>query len=248
MHRLFDELAHRYDLHTPPDHYRHDHSFVIEQALARGTPCRLLDVGCGTGVLVHKARQAGILARGFDASPAMVQVAETRVGPGLIELRQMQALDEHDAYDFIVSLSWTLNYCADRTELLDILRRICRALRPGGRLLLQVAHAHHLDGRLQEDREPGPGGEPDDIVFLYRFTSLAGDEPSMRAEYVYACKSLNELLYEEHVLRMTDAHVIAACVRDAGFDDIAIYDSWQRDPLASSPSPFVSASRGPVPR
>ena len=133
MHRLFDELAHRYDLHTPPDHYRHDHRFVIEQALALGKPCRLLDIGCGTGVLVQKARQAGILATGIDASPAMVHVAEARVGPGLIAVRRMQELDDEAAHDLIVSLAWTLNYCADRAELLDILRRIHRALRPGGR-------------------------------------------------------------------------------------------------------------------
>lgn len=248
MHRLFDELAHRYDLHTPPDHYRHDHRFVIEQALALANPCKLLDIGCGTGVLVQKARQAGILATGIDASPAMVQVAEARVGPGLIAVRRMQELDDEAVHDLIVSLAWTLNYCADRVELVDILRRIRRALRPGGRVLLQVAHAPHVDGRLQEDREPGPGGEPDDVTFLYRFTALDGEHLPMRAEYIYACKSMNELLHEQHILHMTDARVIAECARAVGLDSVAIYESWRRDPLAFSPSPFVSASRAPTSR
>ena len=248
MHRLFDELAHRYDLHTPPDHYRHDHRFVIEQALALGNPCRLLDIGCGTGVLVQKARQAGILATGIDASPAMVHVAEARVGPGLIAVRRMQELDDEAAHDLIVSLAWTLNYCADRVELLDILRRIHRALRPGGRVLLQVAHAPHVDGRLQEDREPGRASEPDDVTFLYRFTALDGEHLPMRAEYVYACKSMNELLHEQHILHMTDARMVAECARAVGLDDVAIHDSWRLDPLEASPSPFVSASRALTPR
>lgn len=246
MYRLFDELAHRYDLHTPPDHYRHDHRFIIEQALALRNPCRLLDIGCGTGVLVQKARHAGILATGIDASPAMVHVAEARVGPDLVAVRRMQELDDEAAHDLIVSLAWTLNYCADRNELLDILRRIHRALRPGGRVLLQVAHAPHVEGRLQEDSEPGPAGEPDDVTFLYRFTALDGEQLPMSAEYVYACKSTNELLHEEHTLRMTDARIVAECARDVGLVDAAIYDSWRRDPLASSPSPFVSASRAPI--
>ena len=73
MYLLFDALAHRYDLHTPPDHYRHDHAFVLEQAATLGSPCRLLDVGCGTGVLVEKARRAGVLAMGIDASPGMIR-------------------------------------------------------------------------------------------------------------------------------------------------------------------------------
>lgn len=241
MHRLFDEFAHRYDLHTPPDHYRHDHRFVIEQALSLANPCRLLDLGCGTGVLVHKARQAGILATGLDASPAMVQVAQARVGPGIIDLRRMQELEEAAAYDLIVSLSWTINYCAGRADLLELLRRIHRALRPGGRILLQVAHAPHTDGQLREDREPGPSGEGDEVAFFYRFTALDGEDLPMRAEYVYACKSLNELLHDEHILRMTDVHAVAACALEAGLDEIEVYDSWRRDPLASSFSPFVSA-------
>ncbi|XXY47285.1 class I SAM-dependent methyltransferase [Sorangium sp. So ce269] len=241
MYRLFDELAHRYDLHTPPDHYRHDHAFVLEQAAALGSPCRLLDVGCGTGVFVEKARQAGVLATGIDASPAMIHVAEARVGAGGAAIRRMQDVDDEAAYDLIVSLSWTLNYCSGRVELVDVLRRLRRALRPGGRVLLQVAHAAHVDGRLMEDREPGPAGEPDDVLFLYRFMRLDGEDWPMRAEYVYACKSLNELTHERHMLRMADAHAVATCAREVGFRDVQVYDSWRRDPLQGSPSPFVSA-------
>ncbi|WP_434046482.1 MULTISPECIES: class I SAM-dependent methyltransferase [Sorangium] len=241
MYRLFDELAHRYDLHTPPDHYRHDHAFVLEQAAALGSPCRLLDVGCGTGVLVEKALQAGVLATGIDASPAMIHVAQARVGTGVAAVRRMQDVDDEAAYDLVVSLSWTLNYCSGRAELVDVLRRLRRALRPGGRVLLQVAHGAHVDGRLMEDREPGPTGEPDDVLFLYRFMRLDGEDWPIRAEYVYACKSLNELTHEQHLLRMADAHAVAACVREVGLRDVQVYDSWRRDPLQGSPSPFVSA-------
>jgi len=70
----------------------------------------------------------------------------------------------------------------------------------------------------------------------------------MRAEYVYACKSMNELLHEQHILHMTDARMVAECARAVGLDDVAIHDSWRLDPLEASPSPFVSASRALTPR
>jgi SAM-dependent methyltransferase len=243
MYRLFDELAHRYDLHTPPDHYQHDHAFVLEQAVGLGSPCRMLDVGCGTGVLVEKALRAGVVVTGIDASAAMVRVAEGRAGKGAVAVRRMQEIEDEAAYDLVVSLSWTINYCAGRDELVDVLRRLHRALRDGGRLLLQVAHAAHVNGRLMEDREPGPAGEPDDVVFLFRFVRLDADALAMRAEYVYACKSLNELDYEQHLLQMTDARAVAACAHEVGFRQIEVFDSFRRDPLHGSPSPFVSATK-----
>jgi SAM-dependent methyltransferase len=244
MYRLFSEIAHRYDLHTPPEHYRHDHAFVLQEAAALGSPCRLLDVGCGTGVLVEKALQVGMLARGIDASPAMIRVAETRVGKDAVAVRRMQEIDEEGAYDLVVSLSWTLNYCEGRAELVDVLRRMRRALRMGGRVLLQVAHAANVAGEEMEDREPGPGGQAEDVVFRYRFVRLEGEEMPMRAEYVYACRSHNEVVEEKHTLRMADAGEVAQCARAVGFDGVEVYDSWRGDPLRGSASPFVSAVKG----
>jgi SAM-dependent methyltransferase len=246
MYRLFGDLAHRYDLHTPPDHYQHDHAFVLEQAAALGSPCRLLDVGCGTGVLVEKALRAGMLARGIDASAAMIRVAEERVGKGAVAVGRMQEIDEVGAYDLVASLSWTLNYCEGRADLLDVLRRLGRAVRPGGGVLVQVAHAPNVQGDVMEDREPGPTGAPDDVVFLYRFARLDGEDLPMSAEYVYACKSQNELVHDRHLLHMADASAVAECMREVGFGGVRVYDSWRRDALTGSASPFVSGNVGPT--
>ena len=80
MYQLFNQFAHRYDLHTPPGHYQHDHAFVIAEAL-RVAPirCRLLDVGCGTGVFLEAACAAGIDGHGLDASDRMIDRATKRL-------------------------------------------------------------------------------------------------------------------------------------------------------------------------
>jgi SAM-dependent methyltransferase len=243
MHQLFGTYADRYDLHTPPDHYRHDHQWVIDFAHQRGPSCKLLDVGCGTGVLVAKARHAGIAATGIDASEQMIRVSERRLGPGAATVRRMQDLDEGPRYDVIVSLSWSINYCESEEVLVDVLRRIYCALSAGGFVLLQVAHAAHVGGDVFEDREPGPYGEADDVTFLYRFQAMDGPDHQLRAEYVYACKSTSELLYEQHFLKMADAHAVADCARRVGFRGVELYDSWRRDPFQQSASPFIAGHK-----
>jgi hypothetical protein len=149
---------------------------------------------------------------------------------------------------FLGSRRPVVNYCAGRAELVDVLGRMRRALRPGGRVLLQVAHAANVDGEGMEDRETGPGGAPGDVVFRYRFVRLEGEDWPMRAEYGYACRSQNEVAEEAHTLRMADASEVASCAREVGFEKVEVYDSWRGNPLQGSASPFVSAARGTASR
>ncbi len=239
MCQLFDKYAHRYDLHTSPSHYQHDHRLVIDLALERGLPCRMLDVGCGTGVLVKKARDVGIDAIGIDAAPRMVAVARQRLPENAVRVERMQDLAEHERYDLIVCLSWSLHYCADDHELGDILRRMRAALVLGGVVLLQVAHGENVVSEWVEDRETGPTGIPEDVVFRFRFRP-GGDRPRrMQADYAYFCGSENEAFSETHTLAVTSASEISEAVARAGFDGVEIWDSWHRDPFATSASPFI---------
>lgn len=242
-YRLFREAAARYDLHTPPHHYQHDHLFVLEELSRLPSSARVLDIGCGTGVFLERARAAGVNAFGLDAAPEMVALARERLGPEVVRLGRMQDLSEREAYDAIVSLCWSFNYCASLAEAEEILRRFFRALRPGGLLILQIAHAPNATGRLQEDSEPGPGGEPADIRFLYRFTPQPGEEPRLKAQYVYACRSLDELVFEEHLLQAASALCLRDLLVKIGFDEIRIYDNWRREPFSGSLSPFLLAVR-----
>jgi SAM-dependent methyltransferase len=203
----------------------------------------VLDVGCGTGVFLEKARRAGFKAEGIDASPQMVAAAARRLGSAHVQLTRMQDLDAWATYDAIVALSWSFNYCSSMEDAGQILKRCFQALRPGGRLILQLAHAEHANGALSEDREPGPDGDPDDVLFLYRFTKIPGKEPRLKAEYVYACRSLDELLCESHELNAADAKQVASLAQEIGFRDLKIYDSSRREVFQGALSPFLLASR-----
>ena len=243
MRNLFEAFAHRYDLHTPAWHYQHDHQLVLDLAAEQRPGCRILDVGCGTGVLVEKARRAGFDAHGLDASVEMIAVARTRVPADVVHVRRMQEIGEKNCYDLIVSMSWSIHYCANRSEITEVLRRLRRALLPGGRILLQVAHSPNIVDEWREDRESGPDGEPDDVSLRFRFWRDSFVAGRMNAEYVFECRSRREAFNESHVLEVADALQIAELFQQSGFENPVIWDSCRRDVALTNGSVFVTAVR-----
>lgn len=241
-YRLYGELASRYDLHTPPGNYRPDHELVLEEVRRFGPAARVLDLGCGTGALVESLREAGLEGYGIDVSPEMVAIVEERLGPGAARVGRLQDLDEQEEYDALVSLSFPFNYCVDVAEARAALAGFHRALRPGGLLLLQVAHAPNCPASLIEEWSPGPAGDRD-VQFICRFRPVPGEVPAVCAQYLYVCRSLNELLYEEHLLNVADVHLIAGLFREAGFSEIRIYENHLREPLSRAMGPYILGTR-----
>ena len=223
MHRLYHEFAHRYDLHTPPGHYKHDHAFVIAEAL-RVAPegCRLLDVGCGTGVFLEAALAAGIDGYGIDSAPEMVTVARQRLGSERVRVQRMQELTGAHAYHVVCAISWTIHYCQTKAELEDVVHRCHEALVPGGTLILQVADDDHLSGAVNIDREPSSSGEPDDTLFIHRIAPLKDAEHRVLADYVYVSREHRELLSERHELRFGNPSVVSDALRHNGFRDVRV--------------------------
>jgi SAM-dependent methyltransferase len=237
-YRLFHEFAHRYDLHTPPGHYQHDHAFVIGEAL-RAAPvnCRLLDVGCGTGVLLEAAIAAGIDGQGIDASPEMIEVARRRLGGDRVRVQRMQEIECESSYDVISLISCTIQYCETIAELDDVLRRCRNALRHNGLFIVQLVNEERMNGAVNFDREPGPGGEPDDTLFIHRFRPLHDANHCAIADFVYASRVYCELVSEQHELRFANAPLMAESLRRAGFREVNVLN-------LTSISPFVLGKTG----
>ena len=100
---------------------------------------RILDAGCGSGPLTAALRAKGATMTGFDASPAMVDLARLRAGEDVAlhvaDLSKPLPF-ANDAFDDIVA-SLVMHYLGDWAGPLAELRRV---LKPGGRLIMSVNH------------------------------------------------------------------------------------------------------------
>ncbi|MEE6178528.1 class I SAM-dependent methyltransferase [Mycobacterium sp. 050134] len=100
---------------------------------------RILDAGCGSGVLSAALRDRGAIVTGVDASAAMLALARRQLGQDaplrLVDLRGPLPF-QTAAFDDIVA-SLVLHYLKDWGPTLTEFRRVLTA---GGRLIVSVDH------------------------------------------------------------------------------------------------------------
>jgi trans-aconitate 2-methyltransferase len=117
-------------------------ALAVFATLVRRDDESVLDVGCGDGRRTRDV--ADLVPRGVvlgvDASPHMIAAARPLARPGLsFVVGRAQDLDFAAEFDLVLSLN-TLHWLV-RLELPPVLRRLARALRQGGRAVLQLVGA-----------------------------------------------------------------------------------------------------------
>ena len=111
---------------------------------------RILDAGCGSGLLFEALRRQGAVVTGLDSSSEMLRFARDRLGPDA-DLRHRDLGDplpfDNCSFDDVVA-SLVLHYLEDWTAPLAELHRV---LAPGGRLIASVDHP--FQSQLQAGRD-----------------------------------------------------------------------------------------------
>ena len=144
---IFDAMAASYDDLEP----WYEHLYGVLHGLLRAELAppagsrrpRALDAGCGTGFQTAILLELGYETHGVDVSAGLLGVARRRfAGAGFLQ-GDLQALPCRDAaFDVAVSCGSTLSFVAHPDRAIA---ELARALRPGGRLLLEVEHRWSVD-------------------------------------------------------------------------------------------------------
>jgi SAM-dependent methyltransferase len=136
---------------------------VVEKYARQG---RILDLGCGTGILAGMLNLGSFeYYRGVDVSSEAIALARKRASEKIhFEIGDIQSYECKDSFDLIV-FEESLYYIPFFRQRL--LRRYARCLRPGGLFVVTVAHPNQFrvmirmiqkNFQIVEDRLTSPSG------------------------------------------------------------------------------------------
>ena len=104
----------------------------------------VLDVGCGTGSHLEKYQEAGCTVYGIDMSPAMLQVAQQKLGDAAkLHLGDASAMPYEDGVFDLITTTLTLHEMPPAVRD-GVLSEMKRTLKPDGRLMLIDYHPGSL--------------------------------------------------------------------------------------------------------
>jgi ubiquinone/menaquinone biosynthesis C-methylase UbiE len=242
--RLFSDvrLAEWYDLFCPFEP-RGDFRFYLPLVMSAQA---VLDVGCGTGALLHRAREIGHTGRlcGLDPAFGMLEQARKRSDIEWV-LGDLPSVAWDRAFDLVVMSGHAFQVFVEDDELRVSLAAISRALTDNGRFAFetrtplvreweqwtpdnatQVTDAAGMVVRQATEVETPVEG--DVVRFTTTFTSPNWDGPQV----------------SRSTLRFLTADALSAFLSDAGLAIEEQFGDWTRGPLTdTSPEIITIATR-----
>jgi ubiquinone/menaquinone biosynthesis C-methylase UbiE len=231
------ELASLYDSFNPRESSG-DYDFYLPMIMAAES---VLDVGCGTGSLLHWARESGHTGRLVGLDPAEGMLAQARRRDDIEWVHGDSSTAAWDGeFDFAVMTGHAFQVLLTDDELRTAFAAIRRALRPGGRFGFDTRNpaARAWErwtpsnvweaGEVRSWNDAGPF-ENGLVTFKTTFESPGWDAPR----------------FSESTLRFLDVPALGEFVAEAGLVVDEQYGYWDRTPVTETSPEIITLVRRP---
>ncbi|HKE66450.1 MAG TPA: class I SAM-dependent methyltransferase [Micromonosporaceae bacterium] len=238
-----DDAAALYDIQNPWDTTRYaSDAFYHALVMSAGS---VLDVGCGTGAMLHHARDAGHSGRlcGLDPDRARLDRARRRTDIEWVLGTAASARWDRE-FELAIMASNTFQVFVEDDDVRASLAAIRAALVPGG----QVAFgSRHPQARAWENWTPDNATDVVDaarrtIRVSHRVAAVVGDVVVTFSETVSQPDGTT-LRVDHGRLRFLDVPTLSAFLIEAGLAIDEQYGDWARGPLTDASKEIVTVAR-----
>ena len=221
----YDRLTNDVDYRATVDFYRD----ILEQEGLH--PRTAVDLACGTGTVSLLLARQGLDVTGVDLSEEMLTMAQQKVegleNPPRFVRQSLQQLSLPRGVDLAVCALDSLDYITDPQDCAEAIRRVYRALNPGGIFIFDVNTPEKLramDGQVFLD-------EDEDVYCVWRGEF---DEQTNICSYGMDLFQRQGRLwrrsFEEHREYAYSAEQLTGFLKAAGFTGIRVYGDRRMEP------------------
>ena len=238
----YDRLTNDVDYRATVDFYR---EILAQEDLH---PRTAVDLACGTGTVSLLLARQGLDVIGVDLSEEMLTVAQQKAegleNPPRFVCQSLQQLTLPRGVDLAVCALDSLDYITDPQDCAEAIRRVYRALNPGGIFIFDVNTPEKLramDGQVFLD-------EDDDVYCVWRGEF---DEQTNICSYgmdlFQRQGSLWRRSFEEHREYAYSAEQLTGFLKAAGFTGIRVYaDRRMEPPQPGEQRIYLKARKGRI--
>lgn len=224
---MYDQFANIYDAlmsDIPYDRYAE----WVQQNAPESSGNRLLDVGCGTGVLSVQFAKAGYDVVGLDLSESMLTIAQNRSIENNTSItficQSMTEMDGIDGIDVAVIAIDSLNYVETLDDVVQTFKQIFEALVSGGQLFFDVHSLYKMD----EIYPNGPFTYEDEQVAYIWHTEQGEEKHSIYHDITFFVRDDSgyyERFEESHYQQTYPIETYVKLLETIGFSSVSISTS-----------------------
>lgn len=224
-----DDAFSRYDMAILYDSFnKHglDRGFYLSLA---SSPCRILDIGCGTGLLTLPLAEQGHQVTGVEPGAGMLAVAKSKEGSGRIDwvAASAESFDVQQRFDLAIMTAHVFQVFLDDAQTLAALTNIRRHLGPGGRLVFESRNPLVREWEswtMAETRDTRQISGIGPVEVYYQVTKVEGELVTFDA--VFTLLETEEKRISQSTLRFASHAKILQLLTQAGFSQIETLGWW----------------------
>lgn len=233
------ELAALYDLFCEG---RDDFDFYLELVMSARS---VLDVGCGTGALLHLARMRGHTGRlcGVDPAIGMLKQARKRTDIDWI-LGDLTSCTWTAEFDLAVMTGNAFQVLLTDDDIRASLTAVRLALTPNGCFVFETRNPKIREWEMWTSATPSEVITSDGtIVRMSRVVNLPVQGNLVSFTHTFTSPSWSEARMSHSTLRFVEVETLARLLSECGLSIDAQFGDWQRGPFTAASREIITVAR-----